>query len=351
MTSVASSFVAALAGISLLLVVLTLATTARKVLREARDRRHARLEAEVRPALLGFLAEDDPDPAQLEITSRAAGRSLEELAAGLLTKLRGEDRRVLERLLEAHGVIERARKRTRQPGPVGRARAAELLGAAGHQAALPDLISLLNDRDLDVRAAAARALGKLADPDAVPALLGALEGRRPVPAGVVTMGLLHIGPAAATPLADGLARDRSATARAIAAELLGRLGGFQAADELISTLHSDPDPGVRAAAARALGRIGVPRAVPALESALVDDESAGVKRASAWALGELGGTRGFAGLATALRSDDHALARRAADALVSCGPLGVALLQRSAAGDEPGAAEARETLGRLEAAA
>jgi HEAT repeat protein len=353
MTQLASGFVAALVAITALLVLLTLATTARKALREARDRRHARVEAAVRPALLSYLAEDEPDPAELDevVRDRAAGRSLQELAAGLLTKLRGEDRRVLERLLESQGVLEQARKRTRRPGPVGRARAAELLGAAGYEPALPELTKLLGDRDPDVRAAAARALGKLTDPAAVPALLGSLEGRRSVPAGVVTMGILHIGPEAAGPLAEGLSSEHSGVARAIAAELLGRLGGFQPSDRLIEALRSDPEERVRSAAARALGRIGVPRAVPALEAALMDERAGSVKQAAAWALGELGGTRGFAGLSAALRSEDHALARRAADALVSCGPLGVALLQRAAATDEPGAPEARETLGRIEAVA
>jgi HEAT repeat protein len=352
-TRVASGFVAALVAITALLVLLALATAVRKAMRESRDRRHARVEAAVRPALLSYLAEDEPDPHELDevVQGRAAGRSLQELAAGLLTKLRGEDRRVLERLLDAQGVLDQARRRTRRPGPVGRARAADLLGAAGYEAALPELTRLLRDRDPDVRAAAARALGKLAVPSAVPALLGSLDARRAVPAGVVTMAILHIGPEAAAPLADGLSLDHSGTARAISAELLGRLGGFQAAGRLIEALGSDPEERVRAAAARALGRIGVPRSVPPLEAALMQDASASVKQAAAWALGELGGTRGFAGLTAALRSPDHALARRAADALVSCGPLGVALLQRTAATDEPGSPEARETLGRLEPAA
>lgn len=345
--TLASSFVVALVAISALLVLLMLLTTAHKVLRAARERRHARVEAAVRPALLEFLAEDDPDPAELEFTSRAAGRSLEELAAGLLTKLRGEDRRVLERLLESHGVLDRARARTRRPGAVGRARAAELLGAAAHADALPELTALLGDRDRDVRATAARALGKAGDPGAVPALLASLEGRRTVPAGVVTMGLLHIGPAAAAPLAGALSAEHSSAARAIAAELLGRLGSFGAADDLVGALRADPDAGVRAAAARALGRIGVQRAVAPLEAALIEEQAAPVRHAIAWALGELGGTRAFAGLAGALRSEDHALARLAADALVSCGPVGLALLERTAAGHGPGAPEARETLGAV----
>src|SRR5207244_12729539 len=145
------------------------ATAARKALGAAARRRRERLEAVIRPALLRYLAAENPDPAELEVAGRAAGRSLDVLAAGLLPKLRGEDRDALARVLSERGTIARARRRTRRPGPVRRARAAELLGAAGDAGALPELRRLLVDSNADVRAAAARALGKLGDTDAVPA--------------------------------------------------------------------------------------------------------------------------------------------------------------------------------------
>jgi len=342
--TISSTFGAALWAVTGLLVGLTLLTAVHKTLHAARERRRRRIEAVVRPALLAFLAEDDPDPADLDLHSRAADHSLEELAGALLTKLRGEDRRVLERLLAAHGVLERARRRTRRPGPVGRARAAELLGAAAYADARPELERLLKDHEPSVRATAARALGKLGDPAAVPALLAAIEGRRAVPSGVVTMGLLHIGPAAAPALEAGLRTSQSAIVRSICAELLGRLGSLSSADELIGALRADQASEVRGAAARALGRLGVPRAVAPLEAALIEEQEPSVRHATAWALGELGDSRAFAGLAGALRSGEHALARRAADALAACGPSGMALLRRTAATAAPGAPEARETL-------
>ena len=199
------SFSIALWAVTGLLLTLTLFTAAHKTLRTARDRRRARIDAIVRPSLLGLLAEDDPDPADLELSGRGADESLEVLATGLLTRLRDEDRRVLERLLAAQGILERARRRTRRPGPVGRARAAGVLGAAGYAEARPELERLLFDREPSLRATAARALGKLGDPAAIPALLTALETHRGVPAGVVTMSLLHIGPGAATALEQGFA--------------------------------------------------------------------------------------------------------------------------------------------------
>jgi HEAT repeat protein len=145
--------------------------------------------------------------------------------------------------------------------------------------------------------------------------------------------------------------------RALAAELLGRLGAIEAADRLIEAVGSDPAPAVRGAAARALGRAGVPRAANPLERALAGDPAAEVRRAAAWALGELGGGHGLDGLAGALRSGDHALARQAAQALVACGSAGRTLLERAAAGIKnggapaAGAGEARETLALLPAGA
>jgi HEAT repeat protein len=101
--------------------------------------------------------------------------------------------------------------------------------------ALPDLTRLLHDRDPDVRAAAARALGKLGRPEAVPHLLGALERKRSVPVGVVSMALLHLGPPCAPALRHGLARENSRHVRALAAELLGWLGAIGAVDQLIES--------------------------------------------------------------------------------------------------------------------
>jgi HEAT repeat protein len=351
--SLVAFFTAALIAISGLLALLSLATALRKSLRAGHQRRQARIERALRPRLLAYLAEDDPDPAELALHGRAAGRSLDALATGLLRKLRGEDRRVLTTLLEASGQIDRARRDTRRPGPVRRARAAELLGAAGAADALPDLTRLLRDRDPDVRAAAARALGKLGHPQAASSLLATLGAERPVPAGVVSIALLHLGPACAPALRDGLDIGNGPHVRTLAAELLGRLGAIEAADRLIEAVDSDPFPAVRAAAARALGRAGVPRAAAPLERALARDPAAEVRRAAAWALGELGGGAAVDGLAAALSSGDHALAREAARSLLSCGPAGRSLLERIARGREaaPGAGEARETLALVPAGA
>lgn len=96
------------------------------------------------------------------------------------------------------GATGGALRRTRLPGALSRARAAELLGASGDRAALRALLRLLRDRHADVRTAAVLALGKLGDTDALPALLEALAPPRSVPEPLVTVALLEIG-LAATP--------------------------------------------------------------------------------------------------------------------------------------------------------
>jgi HEAT repeat protein len=343
--SLTGGFSAALLALTVLLALLLVATAGRKALREAAERRRARLERTVRPALLQYLAEDEPDPAGLAVAGRAAGRSLDSLAAGLLPKLRGEDRDALARVLAERGAIAHARRRTRLPGAVSRARAAELLGAAGDSAALADLRRLLHDRNADVRAAAARALGKLGDAEAVPALLAALDGPRPVPTGVVTMALLHVGPRAVGALRAGLSTG-PAGERQVAAELLGRLGATEAVDELMDVVQTDPDPGVRACAAGALGRIGLPRAAGPLIYSLSTDESRLVGEAAIAALGALGGNVGLDALGAALVSGDHGFARRAADALTHCGPRAFDLLERAVLAGGAGALEASEALHR-----
>jgi HEAT repeat protein len=346
--TLAGAFGAALVALTAVLALLLIATAGRKALRAMGDRRRARLEARVRPALMRYLADDEPDPAGLaDLTGRAAGRSLDSLAAGLLPKLRGEDRDALARVLADRGAIARARRRTRLPGAVSRARAAELLGAVRDASALPDLRRLLDHPTADVRSAAARALGKLGDTDAVPALLDAIEGPRPVPAGIVTMALLHVGPSAATPLRDGLAPDRPAIVRQVSAELLGRLGAIEALNELIAILGEDDDLEARVSAAGALGRIGHPRAAASLIAALDPEQPLAVREAAASALGALGGDDGLDALDHALRSGGHGLARAAAEALSITSPAGLARLERAAGSDATGSAEAREAMDRL----
>lgn len=334
----------ALTALSGLLAVLAIATTACKVQRALRLRRRRRLEATVRPHVLRVLAEDE-NPGSADQMNDSLGRTFEELSISLLPKLRGADRDALVAALDNRGVLERARRRTSRPGAVGRARAAQLLGDSGDERALPGLARLLEDRDPDVRTVAARALGKLG-PAAVEPLLAAIDAPRPVPAGIVTMALVHAGAGGADDLAQGLDSSRSARVRAVAAELLGQLGVLSATGRLAQTLADDPDPATRRAAARSLGRLGLPEGITPLLAALREAEPSALRIDAARALGRIGGASAVASLRELLVAPDIEVARAGAEGLATCGGTGMSALE-GAAEDPVSAPPAREALARL----
>jgi HEAT repeat protein len=120
--------------------------------------------------------------------------------------------------------------------PENRAWAARYLGKVGDPAAIPALIRLLGVNEFHARAAAARALGQLGATEAVPALLESVE------------------------------RGPEDVMRAWAIDALGKIRSREAAPALIDVLRSS-DERLHWPAAVALGRIGDERAIPALEAA------------------------------------------------------------------------------------
>jgi HEAT repeat protein len=131
-------------------------------------------------------------------------------------------------------------------------------------AAVPALIVGLNHPDLNVRQAAARALGMKAWPAAVPALAAALK-------------------------------DPEQLVRRAAAQALGWPMAAQAVPALIASLE-DPDLYVRRAAAQALGNIG-PAAMEGLSalSAALKDPDLGVREAIAEAVRKIGSAKAICG--------------------------------------------------------
>ena len=335
----------ALAALSVLLALLIAATAVCKLQRAVRLHGRARREASARPHVLRLFA-DGGNPDAARDMSESLARTFELLSISLLPKLRGADRDALVTALEERGVLERARRRATRPGAIGRARAAELLGNAGDERALSALARLLTDRDPEVRAVAARALGKLG-PSAVAPLLETLTAGRTVPAGIVTMALVRAGAAGADDLIGGLDPARPARVRAVAAELLGQLGALSAAASLARALADDPDPATRTAAARSLGRLGPPEAVAPLLAALREDGPLELRTAAAHSLGKVGGAAAVTALTRLLGASETDLARAAAAGLAASGLAGVSALELLAA-DPISGPPAREALARLE---
>lgn len=147
----------------------------------------------------------------------------------------------------------------------------------GARHAVPELLELVADPDIGVRANVARALGELGDEHCGTALLALLD-------------------------------DDDALVRLSAAESLGRLRYGASADALMRILVTDEDPLVKVHAAEALERIGDPRSVPGLARAL-DDADAQVRAYAAVSISGLGGQASTTVLAARLTREQDTFAQ------------------------------------------
>jgi HEAT repeat protein len=138
------------------------------------------------------------------------------------------------------------------------------------------------ETDADVRLLAATAAGESGHADLRPALESALD-------------------------------DREANVAAAAADALGALGDARAVDALADALGRTEDPWRRVSLVVALGGLGDARAVPAL-SAAVGDADPAVASAAAAALAEVGDASGMEGLRAAVASPDPDVREAALDA-------------------------------------
>jgi len=381
MLTVAATIVERLAQLFAVLLMLLagFAAVARRV-RQGRERRRLDAEKRVRPMLLDLIdshAEGSPDavpdlPAEL-------GRYVDVLALNLAGKLRGSDRSVLVELLRRRGVVDRARHDLAAGSAVKRLRAVELLGSLALPETLDELTARLYDRNLDVRRAAVRAVGRIPTSGGARALLDLLDAPdRQVPEHCVTLALLRSGQPAVAPLVAALAPELSAQrsrAQLAAAHVLGWMGELAAVDPLLHLLdlldQADPagttslaattSPAAstspagtsgsrdaseakvrldrRLAVIEALGRIGSPAAAGPLQNCLDPAQPALIRGAAAAALGRLGDPRS-ADILTGLLATEHPLALRAATALNQLGPAGRTRLTDHA-DDSP---EARDVL-------
>lgn len=302
----------------------------------------AGVEAEVRLLLFRAIDEGDLSAAAIGALTPVQQQVLETQAKNLLPSLRGKDRETLGVVLDRLGAVDAARRQAKSKRAGARAEAGEFLGESGSPEAVRDLVQLLQDPDAKVRWAAARGLGRLGHPSAVPALLGSVEGTLPVPIDVVAGAVAAIRECPVPLLREGLSSP-SVPKRALTVELLGRFQALVAADEVIDLLHNDPSVEVRARAARSLGRMGSPRAVQPLMGC-VEDGPVATRAQAIWALGEMGALEAVPVLRTTLLASSHHLGELAADALAAMGPPGIQVLSDIAAGESSAAPLAARTL-------
>jgi HEAT repeat protein len=322
--------------------------------RRRREERRARLAAPARKLLLAIAAGDD-DPDQIDELVRLPDEvwtAVDANAVALLNKVRGEARAALVVVFERRGAAWRARSELHRPDPVRRARAADLLGILGRRDAVPALCDLLRDADADVRVVAARALGRIGDPEAArPLLESVATRRREVPAHLAAHALAGLGVGAQPALVRGMDSPREGV-RAVAAEVLGLIGAVGATGRIEAALRADPSTEVRVRAARTLGRLGTRTAMAPLLDALTADHLPVLRAEAAKALGELGAPAAVDALTAVLGDAEFVVAHEAARALLRLGVKGRAALTSAREGSLGGprrirtvaAAHAREAL-------
>jgi hypothetical protein len=322
-----------------LVVLLLLSVGGVHVARRRRERRDATRRATLTPLVYAVL--DGEEPVQSLADAPAV---LDDVVLHLLPQLRGSDRQVLQDVLVARGVVDRASEDVSARAAWRRGRAAMLLGATASIRHTPDLVTLLTDRSPDVRSAAARALGKAGDMTAVPYLLAALTAGRPLPSGIVGMALLDLGTTALPALREALGIG-SSPARALAASLLGLHGDVPATPALTAAVGDADSPAeIRRAAAEALGRIGAPQAGEVLGRVTALGSDPALRRAAAEALGRIGDPESAPALVAGMAAADLSVRAACADALAAIGREGRDRLERLAGSGGPAAVAARAAL-------
>jgi len=174
-----------------------------------------------------------------------------------------------------------------------RLQAALILGDIGDPSVLPQIVTLISDKEWTVREAAAQVLGKIGDKEAVDPLSEMLLDTNPKVSAAATQALQKIG----LPT-DPASRARFAIAKNDFAAAIAL--GAPAVEVLISTFSS-PLPDLRSNSARALGQIADPRALEPLITLLNDPEWS-VREAAAWAIGRTTDARAITLLSAALKS-------------------------------------------------
>jgi HEAT repeat protein len=192
-----------------------------------------------------------------------------------------------------------------------------MLGLAGATEAVPLLIERLSDRSRYVREAAVRALGRIGDERAGPALARLFEEPGAAGAGIVYEALLAFG---AEPVFDEGLRSQNEHVRVASVFGLGSLLEPSAAAAQVEHMLGDESPLVRASTAHMLERAGG-GALPAGLVRATQDEQRSVRRAAVSALASYDDPQSLQLALSALDDPDRDAAIRAGETLVRLSSL------------------------------
>jgi HEAT repeat protein len=187
--------------------------------------------------------------------------------------------------------------------------ASSVLATIADVRVLVPLTAALKSPDWIVRMHAAKALGRIQDPETVASLMPLLQDRVKAVREEASTALAAIGNAALSSLLGAL-NHVEWLVRLHAVEALGKTRSPEAVDPLLSTLFNDRDRAVREDAVRALGQIGDARAVEGLLTAVKEPE---LRTLAVEALGRIGDRRAVPVLIEVLEGVDRPEASRPID--------------------------------------
>ena len=202
-------------------------------------------------------------------------------------------------------------------GLTGCSRTAEDVAKWKAKGNVSELIKALADPKLEVRQAAAAALGELKAEPGVDALAALYNDPEQAVVDTAVQALAAIGsPSVTTPMIAALKLDNTET-RITAARTLGALKAAGAVEPLAEVLD-DSEESVRLAAAEALGQIGEEAASAALVKKLTDGSDE-LRTVCATALGRTGGAVAAEGLIGALADSNGEVREAAKASLITLG--------------------------------
>jgi HEAT repeat protein len=289
------------------------------------------------PLLLA--ATEDSQPDNVEGILRQHTAETADLAAELFELLQGADQIRLRELLQAAGLPKILAGKLAQGSDAGRLKAAEALAHFPGTTSKTALEAALRDRSVEVRLAAATALGEIAAAPALPVLLGWIGTEDSGQSLRVVDLFVRLAPSRIEEFVS-LARDDAATAwlRIAAVEALGKTGSYAVHAVLIDIVTDKAQPAALVAAGvRALGTLGYPDIETTVRWALSHPDWQ-VRAEAAVAAGRIGLTTLVAPIGVLVGNEVWWVRLRAAEALISMENPGLAELRRIAGGT-PGRAQ------------
>jgi HEAT repeat protein len=218
---------------------------------------------------------NDPDPIVINMAASSLALLGESRAVRPIFK-KFDDRRVSINLADSLGrfgeaVLPLIIKASKRKKASVRAAAAKAAGRLGDRRAIPVLRKLLKAKNKWVRYHAVEALGRLKDNSVVPDLLKRLDDKNLEVRRATAESLGRIGDnRAVAPLIKALKNDPSLRVKHFVVTALRDIGDLQAIPALCATLQ-DKSPELRYSTAMVFYILSDPRAIPALEKMAAED--------------------------------------------------------------------------------